>query len=121
MTDVDKMTTHLDIAGKRIEVGDFILYAALWDRSATLKYGLVTKLAEREESWVPALRGPGKVPTIRAISVDRGWHHEGRRWSLQKQGKPITLSFTDRMLAVGVADVPAEVRTMLRAALAETT
>lgn len=100
---------HEDIAGMPICIGDYIIYAALWDRSATLKYGKVTRLAERDEAWTgnPDRK---KVPTLRLRSVDRDWHG---KWELQRGGKETTLGFMDRLMVVLPAQVPEEARSLL--------
>lgn len=98
---------HEDIAGMPICVGDYIIYAALWDRSATLKYGKVTRLAERDESW---RSGSDKKLTLRLRSVDRDW--DGK-WELQRGGKETTLGFLDRLMVVLPAQVPEEARSLL--------
>lgn len=100
---------HKDIAGADLKPGDYIIYAALWDRSATLKYGKVTRLAERDESW---RSGQPKLPTIRLRSVDRDW--DGK-WELQRGGKETTLGFLDRLLVVYPEQLPAGVKEMLDA------
>jgi hypothetical protein len=89
---------HRDIAGNAVTVGNIIVYAALWDRSATLRYGRVVALATRTTNQ------PGVVkPTVRAITVDRG--HDGV-WNLQKDGGQVTLGFLDRLLVVHCDQVP---------------
>jgi hypothetical protein len=96
------MSKHIDIAGQPILVGSLIAYAALWSRSATLKYGRVTRLEEREpSSW-----GNGQpIPTVRAVSVDRSF---GDKWELQNKGREVSLGFVDRMLVVNGGQVPEE-------------
>jgi hypothetical protein len=94
--------THLDLAGHEIKPGCIVAYAALWDRSATLKYGLVTRLATRMEGNPSCA-----VPTIRAVTVDREFLTH--RWDLQKDGKEVALCWLDRMLVVPRDLVPAAV------------
>ena len=85
---------HVDISGNEIKVGSYIAYAALWDRSATLKFGKVTELAVRK----PRYGGMDpEVNTLRAVTVDRGWNNV---WEVQNKGKPITLGFTDRLIVI---------------------
>jgi hypothetical protein len=93
------VTEHRDAAGSQIEVGDLICYAALWSRSATLRFGRVLSLNERAPSW-PDI---DPTPTIRAVTVDRGWKGE---WELQKSGGPVALGFLDRLLVVPPECVP---------------
>ena len=54
------MLEHRDLTGREVRVGDFIVYAALWDRSATLRFGRVAALKERT-GW-----GREPSPTVRA-------------------------------------------------------
>lgn len=85
---------HVDISGNEIKVGSYIAYAALWDRSATMKFGKVTELCERK----PRYGGLEKVTnTLRVVSVDRSWKNV---WELQNNGKVITLSFLDRLIVI---------------------
>jgi hypothetical protein len=83
---------YKDIVGKEIQVEDFIIYAALWDRSATLKFGIVTQLSQRENG----------DPTIKVITVDRTYKGV---WGLQNNGRPITLGFLDRLMVLNEIDV----------------
>lgn len=101
---------HKDLAGKQIEVGSFVVYAALWDRSAVLKYGIVSSLKERKDAWRPQTRDYGPIPTVGIVSVDRGWEHQ---WELQNDGKEITLGFVDRCLVVPTFAVPTDAMHLL--------
>lgn len=106
---------HKDIGEQNIKPGAFVIYAALWDRCATLKYGIVTRLASRED-W---RRGEKvDVPTIRVLSVDRSTrHHQGTwtvHWELQKEGKEMALGFLDRLLVVPENVVPDEALKLLK-------
>lgn len=108
------MSKYVDIAGDPIEVGDYIVYAALWSRSATLKYGRVVKLVEKKDEYSNKVSHKAQV-----VSVDRSWDD---KWELQGGGwskKPIekyqvqTLGFLDRMLVVRKEQVPDEARELL--------
>lgn len=109
-----KQEGHFDLAGEPFYPGALVVYAALWDRSAVLKYGIVTRLKRRQENdymtW-SARACIGKVPTkdgdytVGVITVDRVVF-DG--WKLQKDGKEITLGFLDRMLVVHQDMVPKE-------------
>jgi len=99
---------YKDIAGQTIKPGDIVLYASLWDRSATLKYGRVTRLCSRE-AWRGHKRG--ETPTLRVVTVDRDW--DGK-WEIQKKGAEVTLMWLDRMLVVTPALVPAKVALLLQ-------
>lgn len=98
--------TYTDIAGQPITVGCYVIYAALWDRSATLRYGKVVRLAERKRSW----SSDKDKPTIRATTVDRDW--DGK-WEIQKKGGETTLGFLDRMLVIPETLVPADAKALL--------
>jgi hypothetical protein len=105
--------SHFDLAGQEILPGSFIVYSALWDRSAVLKYGIITRLAVRK-NW---RAGDPDIVTLRAITVDRKWGQWGRgavSWELQKKGGETTLGFTDRTLVVPESSVPAAARDLLR-------
>ena len=103
---------HLDLAGHEIKPGDFIVYAALAGRSATMKYGRITKLAFREKSW--KTRDGGEHPTVRAVTADRHqrWlpHSDTyiEEWQVQNKGKEITLGYLEQLLVIPEALVPAE-------------
>jgi len=110
---------HKDIAGQSIKPGAFVIYAALWDRCATLKYGIVTKLRIRPDITLPPKGGyPQGRPTIRVLSVDRSTrHHQGTwtvYWELQKEGKEMALGFLDRLLVVPENVVPDEALKLLK-------
>lgn len=103
---------HKDLGENQISVDSFIVYSALWDRSAILKFGIVTRLATREERW----RGEVQPrPTIRVITVDRKVNHDtgDYEWVLQKKGGEVTLGFTDRVLHVPPYLVPNRVKNLL--------
>jgi hypothetical protein len=109
-----------DMAGNHIQPGDYIVYAALWDRSATLKYGRVTRLAERKSAYTYTNQDRVPVPTIRVISVDRSSHWEdgkylGVVWHVQKDGKEVALGELERMLVIDRHQVPKDVRELLDA------
>jgi hypothetical protein len=99
---------HRDIQGAPIKVGDIVCYAALWSRSATLRYGRVTELAERKErSWDDS----EPIPTLRVVTVDRNYNDQ---WEFQNKGRPVTLSFLDRMMVVPDEMVAPDALTLLR-------
>ncbi len=108
---------HQDINGHDIQPGDYVAYAALWDRSATLKYGIVVKLKERKPKWYKNTGNPPE-PTVGVVSVDRTTKWEagvclGVTWELQAKGREVTLGFLDRMLVVDEISVPETVRRIL--------
>lgn len=98
-----------DLNGTLIQPGQYIVYAALWDRSAVLKYGFVVRIGTSK----PAMyREPSEF--VSAITVERGWK-EGT-WNLQKDGKPIALHFENRILVISAEQVPEEVKALLNSA-----
>lgn len=107
---------YKDLNGIDIRPGDYIVYSALWDRSAILKYGVVTRLEKRKGSYYSNTQ---EVPTLRVVSVDRSgrWNKETNEhyyvWELQNKGKEITLGFLDRLLVVPKAMVPEEAFNLL--------
>jgi len=107
------MSDYDDRAGNPIRVGDYIVYAALWDRSATLKFGRVTELTTRkEEDW----KTHTKEPTVKAVSVDL-WFDKGHK--LQNDGHPVTLAFFDRILSIEGYMVPGDAKKLLDGAWAD--
>lgn len=104
------MKNHYDIADNEIKPGDFVIYAALWSRTAALKYGIVTRLAEREDG---ALYDRDAKYTIRVLSVDRD--HDDK-WEIQKEGKEMALGFLSRLLVVPSELVPTQAKAILRKA-----
>lgn len=103
---------HVDAFKREIHVGDYIAYAALWSRSATLKFGIVTRLADKDNAYTPDKLIPDKVPTIRARTVDRNW---GNDWEIQSKGKEITLGYLDRLIVIDRDSVPEEIKALLEA------
>ncbi len=103
-----------DLAGKEITPGCFIVYAALWSRSAVLKYGIVVRLDKRKQTY----GGSKEIPTLRVITVDRtGRWDESQKylysWNFQNHGKEIILSFLDRVIVISKNDMPKEVLDLL--------
>lgn len=104
---MDEMTngTYKDLSGREIAIGDYICYAALWSRSAHLKYGRVLTL---------------KNEKVGCVAVDRSWKNT---WLLDGvvrwDGGPLrparvnTLSFLDRLLVVTCDQLPDEARILL--------
>lgn len=94
---------HTDLAGRPIEVGSYIVYAALLGRSAVLKYGKVVALIEGNDSW------RGATPKVQAVTVDASINYKTQEimgFNVQNKGRPITLSFTERMVVVDQAQIP---------------
>jgi hypothetical protein len=105
---------HYDIADNPIYPESFVIYAALWDRSATLKYGIVTRLAEKESPGY--LRRENEKYTVRLLTVDRDYD---RKWEVQKDGNEVALGFLDRMLVVPKDRVPDGAKKVLLEAFSE--
>ena len=96
------MIEYTDIGGKEIQVGSYIAYAAALGRCAILKLGVVVALKA------------GKVKAVTAEKVWR-WGTGEDQWGLQKNGSPITLAFTERMVVVPRDSIPDEVLTLFEA------
>lgn len=96
---------HTDIFGQRLMVGDAVVYAALWDRSATLKVGKVTSLKRRAASYKNE-----HGLTVGVISLDRSFKGE---WAIQNNGKELTLGFLDRLIKTDYVILPDDVRKLL--------
>ena len=117
--------TARDINGREIVAGDYVLYAALWGRCATMKYGRVTRFDRRKPSW-KGDDGP-KATTVKVVSADREsiwsardpnepWRRPeivGVRWVLQNDGREVTLGFPERMVVLPPELVPDDVRELL--------
>lgn len=107
---------YKDLAGQEIKVGDFVVYTALWSRSAVMKYGKVVELGIRKDKYDE--NKPGE-PTLKIISADRGFifnpltKDHDNAWIIQAQGKKITLGFLDRTLVISPAQMPKEVYQLL--------
>lgn len=113
---MSKPKSWQDIAGTPILDGDYVVYAALWSRSA-LKYGRIVGLTLDKAT--------GKNPHVQLVTVDRAWDDV---WELQGGGwkerndpdkcRVQTLMFLDRMLVVTADRVPEEVKKLLDKAYA---
>jgi hypothetical protein len=85
---------YIDMFGREIKVGDYIVYAGLADRSAVLRAGRVIELTHSKTGYGEP------EPKIRCESWNnyraQGWHGE------QKSGKQkaVSLGFLDRMIIV---------------------
>ena len=100
-----------DLSGILIAPGDYIVYAALWDRSAVLKYGLVTRLGLSKPRYSYKLKKHDvQEPTVRVVTVDRDFEH---KWELQKKGNEVALGFVDRLLVISDDCVPEDARKLL--------
>lgn len=86
------MSNYKDLAGTEIKEGSFVVYAAALGRCAVLKYGVVTRLVEKENQYTQEMDY-----SIRILSADM---YSGEGWTIQKKGKEITLAFFDRTTVV---------------------
>ena len=78
------MSTHNDLFGNPINVGDYIVYSAVDGRSGTMRVGQVLEL-----------KPEGKVFSKSWSNFRSGWNKAG-----SGRQKNVTLSFTDRMIVV---------------------
>lgn len=109
---------HRDLAGVEVKIGSYVAYAASLGRCPILKYGVVTRLAERKDTWNEDMR-----PTIRVITVERDERFtgvgkpKGISWEIQKKGQEIALGFLERLIVVTI--LPDAAKKILDNALAE--
>lgn len=109
--------THIDVVGNKIREGSFVAYSASIGRSAILKFGIVTRLAERDVAH--SGYDDDTRYTVRLITVDRHdkqINDDGTRgtWKLQNKGNEITASYMDRLLVVSAShQLPPGVRELL--------
>ena len=100
-------------------MGDYVSYATMIGHSARLRFGVVTRLAERSHRW------NGKsVPTLRVIAAD--WQQYSRpsgTWSTGgaplKNGGEVTLGELERVVVLGRSNMPRALLEVLDAALAK--
>lgn len=105
----DEPVVHRDIAGNQIKLDDFVLYATTQGHSSTLKFGRVSRLADRPSAYV--VNSPGKMfPTLRLITVSRHWNGT---WHLQKNGREVTVDRLEQVMIVPRASVPPDVLALL--------
>ncbi len=101
------MHPYRDLVHNPVFEGDYIVYSALWSRSAVLKFGIVTELTTRKEDK--------DTLVIKVITVDRITKWDGTNtykvWELQNNGKPVTLGFLDRLMTVPM--LPDELEVLL--------
>jgi len=101
---------YKDMFGRDIKVGDYIIYAALADRSGVLRAGQVIELTEtKEDRW----ETKKKDPKIRARSWNNfrqeGWFN-GQKYTRSGRQKDVTLSFLDRIVVVSPDTLSEKVR-----------
>lgn len=100
---------HKDVAKQTIKPGDFFVYAAMRGQSASLKFGVVTRLEEKPHPW----RDDYAQPTIRAITVEPGYS-DGPDWVIQKNGQEVAFNKLHHAFVVPVQTLPKEVVAVLR-------
>ncbi|KKK60700.1 hypothetical protein LCGC14_3021720, partial [marine sediment metagenome] len=106
-----------DVFGNKIEVGDFVIYAASLDRSAILKVGVVLELRHQpvtSDSYMGQEKNKVSVRTVERVSIYKKRTYDEFEWKLQKNGSPLTLEFTERMVRVAPKTIPSKVRALLK-------
>ena len=113
------MKEYVDIIGKPIQPGDFILYSAAAGRSAILKFGIVTDLsAFKANDWTD--RGDD-TKYVAAITLDY-WsggrlYQEADGYELQNNGKPVRLQFSERIYVLPLISIPSAAYKLLTNAM----
>lgn len=100
------MLEYRDMSGNLISEGDFIVYAAHRGRSSVLKFGIVTRLVPYEHPY----NKDKQEPTLRAITVEKGW---SKSWNIQNHGREIKLGDLNSVLVVSMNSIPYEVNQTL--------
>jgi hypothetical protein len=85
-----------------IVAGDYIAYAVGYGDTVTLKFGRVLSIDLVDRYFNNGIE-------IKAITVTRGW----KGFELQKKGKPVVLSFPERIIVLGPMSVDEEARELL--------
>ncbi len=101
---------HLDVTKRQIKPGDFVVYTSTQGRSAVLKFGRVTQLAERDGAYV-GKEERTKFPTLRLVTVSRHW---SQGWRLQKNGGEVTVDRLEQVMVITHEQVPVEARPLLK-------
>jgi hypothetical protein len=96
------MNTFIDLAGREVRVGDFIVYGSLLGRCAGLQFGRVLDIKSREERL---FYGSREKKTVWRIKV-QGVSDEP---SLLRPG---TLMYPDRILCINEI-IPAKLKELL--------
>lgn len=98
---------YIDMFGREIKVGDYIVYAALADRSGVLRAGRVTELTHGKTGY--SKPGPKiKVESWNNYRANRGWGTYAEERSGKQ--KAVSLSFLDRLIVVPEEYVSAKVK-----------
>lgn len=129
-----KADPHLDMAGKPVLKGSFIVYATSSNSSGRMKCGIVCELQWRtEQRWVRDRNGhyeEYKRPKLSVITAENGIDFaalgdlpDGAErsydnvWHLQKRGIPVMLDRFDELLVVDEKMLPQGATTLLSQAL----
>lgn len=101
---------YKDMFGHDIKVGDYIVYAALADRSGVLRAGRVLELTHSKPRW------PDEVvePKVKAESWNN-YRSQNVPWNnpaaeISGKQKSVTLGFLDRLIVVPESIVSAKVK-----------
>lgn len=110
------MKEYADVTATPINAGDFIIYAASAGRSAILKFGVVTSLGTRKEPYSDDLE-----KCVNAITLDY-WasgnlYTEDGGFCLQNNGKPVRLTFSERIIVIPAERIPEHAMRLVRAAI----
>lgn len=103
------MKAHVDITGREIKPGDWIVYSASGGRSALLKFGRVATLGTGKPASYYA---KDNDKYIGVVSLDY-WDGHLDRWNVQNNGKPVRLTISERVLIVPAENVPERARKLL--------
>jgi hypothetical protein len=83
---------HKDIFGNPINVGDYIVYSAVDNRSGVLRAAKVVQLKARTSEWD---KDKAPEPTVLVVAAENYWDEGPRPLS-----KKITLGFMNRIVVV---------------------
>lgn len=89
---------RVDMFGREIAIGDFIIYPSSLGRSATLMIAEVVSFSDNKKSWETE---PDKRLYVRAISQ----YHGGKIW---RRDKVSLLNFPERGLIIAQDALPRE-------------
>lgn len=103
-----EQTNYRDSAGKPILIGSPIVYRADV-RGSSFKYGVVIQLTSTKRGWRSGRR------VLRLVSVSPNYPIGATKWELQKDGKPITLTYLDSVLVIPWSLMPDGARELLSA------
>lgn len=101
--------SHLDVSGREIQTGDYILYAASLGRCPVLRYARVEDKYEIENPR--SYQRDRILYKLKVRSVSQ--YSYGTPWKLLNTGSLITLAFCDRIVVVPTDSVPADVVAVL--------